>query len=215
MAIRVAIGASNYLYGEGLKELLKGEKEIQIVGIFDEERDMGEILRISPDVVIVENSMFQNLSEIPSDPKTKFLLLMNRKTAVLPEKRIAQWIGKGLVGILPPGADAALLKKAIKAICSGELWLDRKTMSRILSQEKPGKGGALELTKSEREVAALICQGYRNKEIALKLNISEQTVKSHCNRIYKKFGISDRLQLAIYFMQGGNESIWSRTTAEG
>lgn len=53
------------------------------------------------------------------------------------------------------------------------------------------------LAKREREIAFHICQGYRNKEIAQKLHISEQTVKSHCCRIYKKLGVSDRLQLAL------------------
>ena len=52
--------------------------------------------------------------------------------------------------------------------------------------------------KKEKEVVSLICHGYRNKEIAQKLDISEQTVKSHCNRIYKKVGVTDRLQLALY-----------------
>jgi DNA-binding NarL/FixJ family response regulator len=204
MPIKVAVGSYNYLYGEGLKKLLEGETEIHIVGIFDEEVDIREIVKIAPDVVLLEFSMFQNLAELPPDSPIKFLLIIDRKTYSIPEKRIAQLISKGVVGILPPGADSELLRRAVKATSSGELWLDRKTMSNILSQEHLSKKGEIKLSKSEKEVAALICQGYRNKEIALKLDVSEQTVKSHCNRIYKKVGISDRLQLAIYFMQGGN-----------
>jgi DNA-binding NarL/FixJ family response regulator len=56
----------------------------------------------------------------------------------------------------------------------------------------------IDLTKKEKEIVSLICNGCRNKEIAQRLDISEQTVKSHCNRIYKKVGVSDRLQLALY-----------------
>jgi DNA-binding NarL/FixJ family response regulator len=54
------------------------------------------------------------------------------------------------------------------------------------------------LAQREKEIISHICQGFKNKEIAQKLNISEQTVKSHCNRIYKKLGVNDRLQLALY-----------------
>jgi DNA-binding NarL/FixJ family response regulator len=56
----------------------------------------------------------------------------------------------------------------------------------------------IDLSKKEKEIVSLICHGCRNKEIAQRLDISEQTVKSHCNRIYKKVGVSDRLQLALY-----------------
>jgi DNA-binding NarL/FixJ family response regulator len=56
----------------------------------------------------------------------------------------------------------------------------------------------IDLTRKEKEIVSLICHGYRNKEIAQKLAITEQTVKSHCNRIFKKVGVSDRLQLALY-----------------
>jgi DNA-binding NarL/FixJ family response regulator len=54
------------------------------------------------------------------------------------------------------------------------------------------------LAHREKEIISHICQGYKNKEIAQKLHISEQTVKSHCNRIYKKLGVADRLQLALH-----------------
>jgi DNA-binding NarL/FixJ family response regulator len=48
---------------------------------------------------------------------------------------------------------------------------------------------------------SFICQGYRNKEIAQQLDISEQTVKSHCNRIYKKVGVSDKVQLVLHLFK--------------
>lgn len=204
MPIKVAIGSYNYLFGEGLKKLLEDEREITVRGIFDEDADVKEILKIHPDVVLMEFSMFQQFSEVPGGGNVKFLLMIDRKSYSISEKKIAQWISKGVVGILPPGSDSALLKRAIKATHSGELWLDRKTMSNILSNENRSGKAQVNLTKTEKEIVSLICQGFRNKEIGLKLDISEQTVKSHCNRIYKKIGISDRLQLAIYFMQGGN-----------
>ena len=54
------------------------------------------------------------------------------------------------------------------------------------------------LSTREREVVGLVCQGFRNKEIAEKMFISEQTVKNHLHNIFDKLGVSDRLELALY-----------------
>jgi DNA-binding CsgD family transcriptional regulator len=54
------------------------------------------------------------------------------------------------------------------------------------------------LTKTEIELVKMVSQGYSNKEIMRKLNITEQSLKSHLNRTYKKTGVSDRLQLALF-----------------
>jgi DNA-binding NarL/FixJ family response regulator len=60
-----------------------------------------------------------------------------------------------------------------------------------------------ELSQREREVVSLVASGYRNKEIANKLFISEQTVKTHLSNIFQKLEISDRLELALYAMRNG------------
>ncbi len=199
MPLKIAIGCYNYLFGEGIKKLLDEEKGISVIGIFNESRDLMEIVKMTPDIILLDFNIFRNLPEDFSiGPKIKILLTGDETLFSVSDNRVVSLISKGVVGILPPGSDSYLLKKAIKAVSSGELWLDRKTMSNILSSESHFKKGEVNLTDTEKEIVSLICQGYRNKEIAQKLNVSEQTVKSHCNRIFKKVGVSDRLQLALY-----------------
>ena len=198
MPIKVAIGCYSYLFGEGIKRLLEDEREIDVIGIFNEGTDFNEILKIKPDVALLDFNIFRDLPEdFANETQIKILIIGNKTLYSTSDRRIADLVSKGVAGILPPGADSYLLKKATKAISSGELWLDRKTMRNILSYESFSKR-EVKLTEAEKEIVSLICQGYRNKEIAQKLCVSEQTVKSHCNRIYKKVGVSDRLQLAIY-----------------
>lgn len=198
MPIKVAIGCYSYLFGEGIKRLLEDEREIDVIGIFNEGTDFNEILKIKPDVALLDFNIFRDLTEdFANETQIKILIIGNKTLYSASDRRIADLVSKGVAGILPPGADSYLLKKATKAISSGELWLDRKTMRNILSYESFSKR-EVKLTEAEKEIVSLICQGYRNKEIAQKLSVSEQTVKSHCNRIYKKVGVSDRLQLAIY-----------------
>lgn len=100
----------------------------------------------------------------------------------------------------------SLLSRAIIAVGSGEIWIGRRLMSRLI-EGSAGKGrrwGDLEskrvlniLTKREREIALLVGQGASNKQIAGELDITERTVKAHISSIFEKIGVRDRLQLAL------------------
>ena len=54
------------------------------------------------------------------------------------------------------------------------------------------------LTRREKSIIACLVQGWRNREIAQNLHITEQTVKNHLRAVYDKVGVSDRLELALY-----------------
>jgi len=197
MKIRIAIGCHSYVLGEGLKKLFKDDEGTDIIGIFDEGIDLTEIIKLCPDIILADLKIFRTFPEsVPTDT-VKILLISDDSWISEVEKQLPELLLRGVCGILPPDADSDMLKKAVKIIYSGELWLDRKLLKNILyhvtSIEKK-----IDLTKKEKEIVSLICHGCRNKEIAQRLDISEQTVKSHCNRIYKKVGVSDRLQLALY-----------------
>jgi DNA-binding NarL/FixJ family response regulator len=206
MALKVAIGCNNYLFGEGLKRLLEDECDIDIVGIFNGGTGslpkLEEILKLEPDIVLADYcSDFNIFLSIPPNflkaNNLRIILIGDRTLRLIADRQLKELVLKGVVGILPPSADSELLKKALKAVFSGELWLDRTTLMKLLASMRHQEKSA-GLAKREKEIVFHICQGYRNKEIAEKLHISEQTVKSHCNRIYKKLGVSDRLQLALY-----------------
>jgi len=215
MPLRLAICCCNHLFGEGLKKLLEDESHINIIGICNGGSgllpDLKEIIKHDPDVILADFSAdFNILIGLPDDyfsgNDLKILLIGDRSMRFIVDRHLKGLISRGVVGILPQSADSDLLKKAIKAVSLGELWLDRTTMLKMLlsiRRQESHRG----LAEREREIMSLICKGYRNKEISQKLNISEQTVKSHCNRIYKKLGVSDRLQLAVYA-----NKIWPRSS---
>jgi DNA-binding NarL/FixJ family response regulator len=197
MTIRIAIGCHSYVLGEGLKKLFKDDEGTDIIGIFDEGIDLKEIIKLQPDIILTDLKIFRTFPEsVPTD-NVKILLISDDSWISEVEKQLPELLLRGVCGILPPDADSDMLKKAVKIVYSGELWLDRKLLKNILYHvttiEKK-----IDLTKKEKEIVSLICHGCRNKEIAQRLDISEQTVKSHCNRIFKKVGVSDRLQLALY-----------------
>jgi len=95
---------------------------------------------------------------------------------------------------------------------AGEIWLDSDTTTAVMQQFATGgderplpaatmNGRARErspLSQREREIVGLVAQGFKNKEMAEKMFISEQTVKNHLHNIFDKLGVSDRLELALY-----------------
>ena len=192
MAFRIAICCCNYLFGEGIKALIK-ECGLDTP---DNISDTKGIVKTKPDLLIADfNSLSRIFIDAPLGYNVSILLLEAECLPMIEDEQLLNFIKKGLVGILSSRANSSQFKKAIKTVISGELWFDRKKLKSIandvLAEEKSL------LTKRETEVIKLICQGYSNKEIMKKLYISGPTVKSHLNGVYKKLGIHDRLQLCI------------------
>ena len=198
MSIKLAIGCYHKLLGEALKKLIAGVQDIHIVGVFTSGTDVNEIAKANPEVLLLDLQTFHSLpKEFSLPPKTKILLMGDNSLRPSFPEWLENLVSKGVVGILPPGVDVSILKKAIKSVSSGELWFERKVIGQMICHATLARKEREKLTGMEKEVTSLICLGCKNKEIARKLNISEQTVKSHCNRIYKKMEVSDRLQLAV------------------
>jgi DNA-binding NarL/FixJ family response regulator len=207
MSFRISIGCCNRLFAEATASLFQDEKDCHIVGIFGGSPDFTvyseQMLQSSPDVFISDFATFNGninrflaLCDKCNETRLKILLIGGMVSRFGNDHSLNEFIMQGVLSILPAGADSATLKQAIRSIVSGDLWIDRATLMKIVASVKtPGK--SYYLAKREREIVLHICQGYRNKEIAQKLKISEQTVKSYCHKIYKKLGVSDRLQLVL------------------
>ncbi len=198
MSLRIAICCCNYLYGEGIKQLIEqnGLDIDNAINCSDPE----DINETRPDLVIADFGTFSHIfPETSFEQDVLYLLLGTGCLPRIENDRLLDLISKGLVGILPSTTDYSQLKKAIKSVISGELWFDRgklqdlvSNMNSIVTKKRPL------LTRTETEIVKMICRGYSNKEIMKRLKVTEQSVKSHLNRIYKKTGVSDRLQLAIF-----------------
>ncbi len=95
-----------------------------------------------------------------------------------------------------------IFSKGILSIFRGELWYSRRTVSKLLlesrSSLKSVVGAAVPLTARERQILIEIASGAPNQEIADNLFISLHTVKTHIYNIYKKIGVSNRLQATLW-----------------
>ncbi|HME44102.1 MAG TPA: response regulator transcription factor [Syntrophorhabdales bacterium] len=153
-----------------------------------------ESLPRKPDVIIVDSSTIDKKTA-HRYPQSKLLLLETdaqaRKTgrAVLFQK---------VRGIISCTTDSAKFKKALDAIIDGQVWIDNGTTKNFLADADliSNRGQILSFTPQEKTIAASICQGETNKEIAQKLNISVHTVKVHLRNMLAKAGAVNRSHLA-------------------
>ena len=201
MPSKITISCCNHLFGEGLKKLLLEECNLDSDSIITVSTNPREIIKEENDLLITDFNTLAGIifDDISNNHKVRILLLGTGCLPKIENECLISFISRGLAGILSPDTDTPQLKKAIECVLAGELWFESKQLLEIIPGIK-GKscGKDTSLTDREIEVAKLVCNGLANKEIRKALNISEQAVKSHLSRIYKKTGVSDRLQLALY-----------------
>jgi DNA-binding NarL/FixJ family response regulator len=100
-------------------------------------------------------------------------------------------IGLGVSGIFLKQSSPALLIAAIRKVIGGEMWLDGNSARLLVPAANP----PLEFTGREREVLRGVFEGLSNKEIAVRLGISESTVKAGLQQLFQKTGVRTRSQL--------------------
>ena len=112
----------------------------------------------------------------------------------------------GAKGYLLKDTDRATLFNTIRAAARGETLLKPEIMARVLSQSGPLSAPAAppsDLTERELEVLRGVAQGERSKEIALRLGITERTVKAHLASIYNRLGVDSRAAAIAVASQKG------------
>jgi DNA-binding NarL/FixJ family response regulator len=114
-----------------------------------------------------------------------------------------QALKAGAAGFCRRDTPTDLLRKAVDLVEAGEIWVARRVMVRLIEElavrtaATPAIAGGEQLTPREHDLINLVAAGANNKDIAARLFISVATVKTHLTSIFRKLGISTRLQLAV------------------
>jgi len=215
--IRVVIVDDHPIVREGLRKLLQLEDDIEVVGEAENGRQALELVEdVHPDVVLLDLKMpgmdgLTALQSLQHQAKKTHIIVL---TASEDKNEWVQAMKLGCSGIVVKQTQPELIVKSIRKVQAGEIWLDSHTTAAVMRQfaspsdpmgTANGKGGRERspLSAREREIVALVAQGYKNKEMAEKMFISEQTVKNHLHNIFDKLGVSDRLELALYAIHKG------------
>ncbi len=214
--IRIVVADDHPIFRDGLCKLLSLEEDFEVVAQAQDGRQVLEILQQhEPDVLLLDLKMpgldglatLQRLQAVRN--KTRVIVL----TASDDKNEFVQAMKLGTSGIVLKQTATELLIKSIRKVHAGEIWLDSHTTQAVIRQfvanEEAPQPAMMPpppqrererspLSQREREIVALVAQGFKNKEMAEKMFISEQTVKNHLHNIFDKLGVSDRLELALY-----------------
>lgn len=126
----------------------------------------------------------------------------------------AQAFQLGIWGCISTRQSPAVFQKAIDSVARGERWMPQQSvMKGLVETREPDSAIPDELTRREWEVLGLLANGFRNKEISARLNISEETAKSHIKSIYRKLKIKGRSD-AIFRYFEFIRSLSEESTAE-
>ena len=212
--IRLLIADDYPIVRTGLREILEKEPDLEVVAEAANGREVvAKVEELSPDIVLLDLNMpdVDGLSAMRSlqdaGNKTKILVLTGSED----KRDYIQAMKLGCCGIVLKKTPPVLIIKSIRKVHDGEIWLDSHTTAAVMrhfSSSQPDPTGPrgrerAPLSNREREIVTLVAQGHKNKEMAEKLFISEQTVKNHLHNIFDKLGVSDRLELALYAIHNG------------
>ncbi|NLJ78841.1 MAG: response regulator transcription factor [Tissierellia bacterium] len=206
--IEVMIADDHSLMREGLKQLLELETYINVVAqAEDGKKALRKALKREPDVILLDINM----------PKMNGIEVLRRfrdfgiKSKVLmltihdDREYLLETMNMGADGYILKDVDANTLIMAIKTVRDGGTYVQPSIKPLLLDDDRNMCGKQDEdmlkiklLTNREYEVLTLIAEGLNNRNIAGKLYISEKTVKNHISSIFKKLGVNDRIQAAIF-----------------
>ncbi len=216
--IRIVVADDHPIFRDGLCRLLALEEDFEVVAQAQDGRQVLDVLQQhEPDILLLDLKMpgLDGLATLQrlqiAKNKTRVIVL----TASDDKNEFVQAMKLGTSGIVLKQTATELLIKSIRKVHAGEIWLDSHTTAAVIRQfvandEAPVAAPSMPpppptrererspLSQREREIVALVAQGFKNKEMAEKMFISEQTVKNHLHNIFDKLGVSDRLELALY-----------------
>jgi DNA-binding NarL/FixJ family response regulator len=160
---------------------------------------------VCPDVIIVDHKSVSP-EFLLSCPDAKVILL---DTGLSNDEVITMMLMHKLHGVISTDDDTTLMKKALKLVNEGQIWIGNSHLKALLFKagDITRSGKVDNISKREHEILELISLGRKNKEIATQLFLSEQTVKAHISHIFKKFNVSSRTQLVSHLMNASHEPL--------
>lgn len=186
--INIVIHLSSRLISEAIYHLLVGNGYDDVIISGSPHTD-----RPAPHVRLVDMTTF-NRNLLAQHPHEKFLLI---DTGIDPRKIIAMLLDHKIHGVLSPNTELPLFKKALKVVSDGQVWIDEGTVKSSLRDAGviSATGKINGITGREEEIIECVRRGLSNKEIAKRLALSENTVKTHLYNIFTKFNITSRTKL--------------------
>ncbi len=213
MTVRVVIADDQGMVRSGFTTLLNSEPDIEVIGeAVNGQEAITRAIQLRPDVILMDVRMpvmdgLQATRQITAmDGAPRVLVL----TTFDLDDYVYQALRWGASGFLLKDASARELAEAVRVVAAGDALLSPSVTRRLIAEfarmgapRGPSRKTLKDLTERETEVLALVARGLSNAEIAGRLVVAEQTVKTHVSRILMKLGLRDRTQAVVLAYETG------------
>lgn len=209
--VTVLIADDQTLFREGIKDVLEGEKGIEVVGEAANGPDAVRLAKkLKPNVILMDIKLPQ-MDGVSATrvirkecPETNVLMLSSFED----EAHVTEAIQAGANGYLSKMLPASELVNALKTFTNEGVMIPQPIMGKLIQGLRQMGGTASEsspvaLTKTEIKVMSLLGKGKSNKEIAQELACSVKTIKNHLNSVFQKLGVSNRTEAVVKAIELG------------
>ncbi|MGV8932149.1 MAG: response regulator [Luteimonas sp.] len=207
MTIRVFLVDDHALVRTGMRMILSGETDIDVIGEAESgESALPQIRKLKPDVVLCDlhlpgiSGLEVTERIIKGDHGTRVIVVSVLEDGPIP-KRVIEAGASGYVG---KAGDAGELLQAVRAVALGKRYLASNVAQNLALSGIDGNGTPFDaLSPRELEVVMLLLQGLRQDDIAKILSLSAKTINTHKSRLFEKLTIQDNIALARLARQYG------------
>jgi two-component system response regulator DegU len=205
-SIRLAIVDGQILFATILRDVLGADASLEIVDLVE----VAGALRFdveAPDVVLLDYDaescdLESAMRMLAHEWRTARVCVLSSH---LQPEVMNRALALGAAGFIVKDVSGSEFVRAVKIVASGATYVDSRVAGRAL-QRRAGAGArpdASQLSQRETEVIRLIADGLTNKEIGVRLKLSEKTVKNHVSKIFSKLNVSARSQAAVHAIRTG------------
>jgi DNA-binding NarL/FixJ family response regulator len=212
--LRIVVADDHHVVRDGFAELLNTQPDFSVVATASDGATAVQLCsELHPDVVLMDVRMprmdgieaTRRLAELdPSSPRVLILTTFDL------DEYVYDALAAGASGFLLKDGTAERLFDAVRVVAAGEALLAPEVTRRLIGQFVPRRQESPRLpadigtlTKRETEILRLVADGLSNIEIANRLVITEETVKTHVSRMLSKLGLRDRTQAVIVAYESG------------
>ncbi len=206
--IQILLIEDNRLLREGLAVMLKGQKDFRVTASSGNSDAVMQSERLKPTVILLDLGL-------RSQNSLRLLGLLKKSAPdarvvgmdLLPvQAELVQYVEAGVSGFVLKDATFNDFLRTIRSVAKGANVLPPPLTDSLFSQiiehaTRKRKGNpftAVKMTSRERDVIALIAEGLSNKDIAQRLHLATDTVKSHVHNILEKLALHTRLEIARF-----------------